>query len=108
MKKRFVSYIVFLVVIISFFLYVSTIYSDPFSKEEYPHSENKAKKATVKYFKKTKNINVTIDQSGIIGELGPDRMWLNGHVVENKEQKITAIVQFEETQIVKVSGELSK
>ena len=108
MKKKVISFVAVLAVIISgFVIYASKTYKDPFSKEEYPNSVEKAKKATVEYFKEKKNIDVVIDKVGIIGELGPDTIWVEGHVVENEDQKITAFVQFSETKIVKVSEEVS-
>lgn len=103
MKKH-----LFLPFLVIFGLLAACSYNDPFSKEELLISEEKAKKATIQYFKDKKNIDVTIDSVSISGELGPDEMVLDGHVIENKNQKIIAKVRFKETTIVKVSGELSK
>ncbi|TKH19293.1 hypothetical protein FC697_20480 [Bacillus wiedmannii] len=86
---------------------VEFTYNDPFSKEELPKSEEKAKKAVIEYFKDKENIDVIIDRVSISAELGPSEMFLDGHVIKNKNQKIIATVQFDGTKIVKVSGELS-
>ena len=94
---------ILIVIAFSFVLYISTTYTDPLSKEELPKSEDHAKKEAIKYFKENKNIDVIIDEVGIIGELGPKRIWLDGHILNNENKKIYVIVTFEETKIVAIS-----
>lgn len=109
MKRKLVSIGVILAIVISgFVIYISNTYTDALSKEELLKSEEKAKKATIEYFKEVKKMDVIIDEVGIVGELGPSRILLDGHVVENENQKIHAVVTFEETRIVEISGEISK
>lgn len=104
MKKKLVSIIgISILIILSFVLYVSTTYTDPLSKEELPKSEEQAKKETIKYFKENKDVDVIIDEVGIIGELGPRKLWLDGHILNNENKKISVIVTFEETNIVEIS-----
>ncbi|MGM0827697.1 MAG: hypothetical protein ACQEU4_05720 [Bacillota bacterium] len=109
MKRILVSVgTILAIVIMSLVVFISKTYTDPFSKDELPKSEEKAKEATIKYFKEKKNLDIVIDKIGTIGELGPCRLFLEGHVVGNEKQKITATVQIKETKIVTVSGEISK
>jgi hypothetical protein len=64
----------------------------PLSKEELPNTEKKARKATIKYFKKEKNLDIIITKFSFSGELGVYEVYLEGHVTNNEQIKISATV----------------
>ncbi|WP_410986592.1 phosphoglycolate phosphatase [Bacillus cereus] len=65
---------------------------DEFNKENWPKTKEKATQVTVEYFKKEKNVDVVIDNVGHSGEFMTHEVYVEGHVVSNEQQKISATV----------------
>ncbi|MBG9538233.1 hypothetical protein ABE42_27900 [Bacillus thuringiensis] len=74
---------------------------DEFSKEAWPKTEATAKQATINHFKKEKNIDVVITDIGFSGEYATHEVYLDGHVSDNEQQKISATVHSDENYKVK-------
>ncbi|UHA73209.1 phosphoglycolate phosphatase [Paenibacillus sp. 481] len=69
---------------------------DEFSVENWPKTEQAAKQATIEHFKKVKNVDIVIDEVSFSGEYATPEIYIDGHVANNKQQKIAATVNSSE------------
>ncbi|MFJ7914149.1 MULTISPECIES: phosphoglycolate phosphatase [unclassified Lysinibacillus] len=67
-----------------------------FSEEAWANTKEKAIQATVEHFKKEKNIDITINEVSSSGEYATHEVYLEGHVVDNENRKISAVVDTSE------------
>ncbi|MGX4668859.1 phosphoglycolate phosphatase [Cerasibacillus sp. JNUCC 74] len=62
---------------------------DEFNAENWPKTKEKAIQTTVDYFKKEKNLEVTVDEVSSSGEYASHEIYLKGHVTNNKQEKFS-------------------
>ncbi|PFM56496.1 hypothetical protein COJ48_28350 [Bacillus cereus] len=65
------------------------------SKEE-QQIKNKASQATIDYFKKEKNLDVTITEVEFSSMTGAGTIFVNGHLSNNKQEEISARVYWKD------------
>lgn len=90
-KSLLVGLSTIILIIMGFFAYITLTTTDPLSEEEFPKTQEKAKKTAIEYFKKEKQLEVIITEVGVVGELGY-KVWIEGHELNNKQKKIDAII----------------
>ncbi|NIE91189.1 hypothetical protein F3J09_10350 [Bacillus sp. Ab-1751] len=77
--------------IIGFITYITVTTSNPLSEKEFPLTKEKVKTTSIEYFKKEKQLDVVITEVGVTGEPG-FKVWVEGHVLNNEQKKVRAIV----------------
>lgn len=56
------------------------------SSQEQQETKDKAKKATIEYFKKEKNVDVTITNAEFSGEMGGLKVFVDGYISNDKNK----------------------
>ncbi|MGM0865423.1 MAG: phosphoglycolate phosphatase [Bacillota bacterium] len=69
---------------------------DEFNKENWPQTKETAIEATINFFKKEKNMDVTIDNVSSSGEFATHEIYIEGYVTDDKQQRISATVDSSE------------
>lgn len=67
-----------------------------FSEEAWADTKEKAIQSAVTHFKNENNIDVKINEAGFSGEYATHEVYLEGHVVGNEDQKVSAVVDTSE------------
>ncbi|PFF32289.1 phosphoglycolate phosphatase [Bacillus thuringiensis] len=88
--------IAFLTIPILFIILVSSHFIPKEYNEEWPKVKKTAELVTIGYFKKTKHLDIVIEKIEPPEEYRTHEVYLSGHVADNKQQKIYAIVNFSE------------
>ncbi|MED0986819.1 hypothetical protein [Bacillus paramycoides] len=87
--------------IVAFITYITVTTSNPLSDKEFPKTKEKAKETVIEYFKKEKQLDVVITEIGVTGEMGY-KVWAEGHVLNDEQKKIHAIIDVEKDNEYKV------
>ncbi|MGF9988601.1 hypothetical protein ABEY04_06480 [Bacillus mycoides] len=90
-KKVLVGLSTITLIIIGFVSYITLTTKDPLSDKEFPKTQEKAKATAIEYFQKEKQLDVVITKVGVVGEIGY-KVWIEGHELNNEQQKIDAII----------------
>lgn len=67
-----------------------------FREDVWADTKEKAIQTTVEHFKNENNIDVKINEVGFSGEYATHEVYLEGHVVGNEKQKVSAVVDTSE------------
>ena len=86
--------ITFLTIPILFIHLVSSQFVPKEYAEEWPKVQKTAELVTIGYFKKDKNLDIVIERIDPSEEYRTHEIHLYGHVTNNKQQKISVIVDF--------------
>lgn len=62
------------------------------SSQEQQEIKDKAKKATIEYFKKEKNVDVTITDVEFSGEMGGLKVFVDGYISNDKNKGLSVVV----------------
>ncbi|MBO1624989.1 hypothetical protein [Bacillus arachidis] len=62
------------------------------SSQEQQEIKDKAKKATIEYFKKEKNVDVTITDVEFSGEMGGLKVFVDGYISNDKNKGFSVVV----------------
>ncbi|MEW8957186.1 hypothetical protein [Clostridium sp.] len=97
MKKRLKPIFIFLTSIATMFiLYMSnaiwTHATGPLSESRLPETEKMAINATVEHFKKEKNLDVVVTNTGFSGEFMGSDFYIEGHAKDDENKKFSATV----------------
>ncbi|WP_152523772.1 hypothetical protein [Paenibacillus alvei] len=97
MKKGFklavkLSLTAFALFTLFFALIIYTQETGPFSNSEWPYTCDKTENVAVNYFKKEKNVDIVITNTGFSSELLGSDVYIEGHIKNNKQKKIKATV----------------
>lgn len=100
MKRNLLRYIivsiVFLTIPIIFIHFVSSQFIPKQYLEEWPEVKKTAELVTIGYYKKDKNLDIVIEKIKPLEEYRTHEIQIYGHNVNNKQQRISAIVNFNE------------
>lgn len=100
MGKNLLRYIIvsilFLTIPIIFIHFVSSQSIPKEYREEWPAVKNTAELVTIGYFKEEKKLDIVIEKIEPPEDYRTHEVYLSGHVAGDKEQKISAIVDFSE------------
>ncbi|HGA1023170.1 TPA: phosphoglycolate phosphatase [Bacillus cereus] len=100
MGRKLLRYVIvsilFLTIPIFFILFVSSQFIPKEYSEEWPTVKKTAELVTIGYFKKEKHLDIVIKKVEPPEEYRTHEIYLTGHVADDKEQKIFAIVNFSE------------
>ncbi|PFQ70949.1 phosphoglycolate phosphatase [Bacillus thuringiensis] len=100
MERKLLRYgilsIAFLTVPIVFIHLVSSQFIPKEYREEWPAVKETAELVTIGYFKKTKHLDIVIEKIESPKEYRTHEVYLSGHVVDDKQRKISAILNFSE------------
>lgn len=105
MKKYLFRYgivsIVFLVIPILFIFMVSADFIPKEYNEEWPNVQKTAELVTIGHFKKEQNLDIVIKKVAPSEEYNTHEVYLYGHATNNKQHKISAIVNFSDNYAIK-------
>ncbi|MDA2385611.1 phosphoglycolate phosphatase [Bacillus cereus] len=105
MKRNLLRYgivsIAFLTIPILFIHLVSSQSIPKEYGEEWPEVKETAELVTIGYFKKDKNLDIVIEKVDPSKEYRTHEIYLFGYVADNKQQKVSAIVNFSENYSVR-------
>ncbi|WP_231740150.1 phosphoglycolate phosphatase [Bacillus sp. G3(2015)] len=91
----------FITIPILFIVFVSShIVPQKFLNEEWPNVKRTAELVTIGYFKKEKNLDIIVEIVKPPEEYYTHEVYVSGYASENKNQKISVIVNFNENYIV--------
>lgn len=109
MGKKLLRYVIasilFLTIPIIFIHFVSSQSIPKQYSEEWPAVKQTAKLVTIGYFKKEKNLDIVIEKVEPPEEYKTHEVYLSGHVAHDKEQKISAVVNFSENYSIRDTSE---
>ncbi|MDM5157133.1 hypothetical protein QUF88_25960 [Bacillus sp. DX1.1] len=71
------------------------------SSQEKQEIKDKAKKATIEYFKKEKNVDVTITNAEFSSEMGGLQVFVDGYISNDKNKGFSVVVYSQEDYEVK-------
>lgn len=91
-KSLFIEITVLILIIIGLFGYIKLTTPNPFNEKEFPKTQEMAKEIAIEYFKEEKQLDVVITEVGITGEIGY-KVWVEGHVLNDEQKKISAIIE---------------
>ncbi|WP_306008084.1 phosphoglycolate phosphatase [Bacillus sp. MMSF_3353] len=97
--------IAFLTIPILFIIFVSSHYIPKEYNEEWPKVQETAELVTVGYFKKDKNLDIVIERIDPSKEYRTNEIYLYGHAINNKQHKISAIVNFSDNYSIRDTSE---
>ncbi|PFQ43319.1 hypothetical protein COK05_21960 [Bacillus cereus] len=100
-KSLLIGISTIILAIVTFITYITVTTSNPLSEKEFPKTKEKAKKTAIEYFIKEKQLDVVITEIGVTGEMGY-KVWVEGHVRNDEQKKITAIIDVEKDKEYKV------
>ncbi|HDR7430610.1 phosphoglycolate phosphatase [Bacillus sp. EKM202B] len=73
--------------------------------EEWPEVRKTAELVTIGYFRKDMNLDIVIDKISPSKEYRTHEVHLYGHAADNKEQKISVIVNFSDNYSIRYTSE---
>lgn len=88
--------ILFITIPIIFIHFVSSQSIPKEYSEEWPVVKKTAELVTIGYFKKEKHLDIVIEKVEPPEEYRTHEIYLSGHVADDKEEKISAVVNFSE------------
>lgn len=97
--------IVFLTIPILFIILVSSHYIPKEYNEEWPKVQKTAELITIGYFKKNKNLDILVERIDPSEEYRTHEIYLYGHVTNNKQQKISVIIDFSDNYSIRDTSE---
>ncbi|MFF6014640.1 phosphoglycolate phosphatase [Lysinibacillus fusiformis] len=65
---------------------------EEFNEMNWPDTKKKAEEVTINYFKNKMKIDIEIKEISFSGEYATREVYIDGHVVGNEQEKISAIV----------------
>ncbi|MCP9228523.1 phosphoglycolate phosphatase [Bacillus mycoides] len=97
--------IVFLTIPILFLLFVSAQSIPKEYSAEWPEVRKTAELVTIGYFKKDKNLDIVIERIDPSEEYRTNEIYLYGHATNNKQHKISVIVNFSDNYSIRDTSE---
>ncbi|MDA1933027.1 phosphoglycolate phosphatase [Bacillus cereus] len=100
MGRKLLRYVIvsilFITIPIIFIHFVSSQSIPKEYSEEWPAVKKTAELVTIGYFKEKKHLDIVIEKVEPSEEYRTHEIYLSGHVADDKEQKISATVNFSE------------
>ncbi|MFJ7983393.1 hypothetical protein ACIQ1D_24475 [Lysinibacillus xylanilyticus] len=94
--------------ITALFIYGVTIIDnsppDEFNEVNWADTKKKAEQSTIDYFKNKKNMDVEIKIVSSSGEYAKREVYVEGHLIGNKQKKISSIVDTKTYKVKSVNG----
>lgn len=95
----------FLTIPILFIHLVSSQFIPKEYGEKWPEVKKTAELVTIGYFKKDKNLDIVIEKVDPSKEYRTHEIYLFGYIADNKQQKVSAIINFSENYSVRDTSE---
>ncbi|RWS38097.1 phosphoglycolate phosphatase [Bacillus mycoides] len=110
MRRSLIRYgivsIAFITIPILFIHLVSSQFVPKEYSEEWPEVSKTAELVTIGYFKKNMNLDIVVDEINPSKEYRTHEIHLYGHAADNKNQKVSAIVNFSENYSIRDTSDI--